>query len=142
MPARSKKKESKKKPEKNNRFASEKEKKQVAALKIKTPAFVPTVQTLSDLALRRMYVALSVEIDPAKIAKALNVLTGYEEYLAERDKPKDILAERGTIKKLNPQILKVLRANGLLIEDIDGEAVAEIGNIEIKQIQQNNEIHN
>lgn len=141
MPTRSKKIESKKKTEKT-RFLSEKEKKQAIANTLKMPNFVPTINELTDKALRRMWVALEVEIDPAKIGNALQKLAGFEMYLSERDKINDPVLDKVTIKKLNPQILKVLRANGMVIEDINGEAAVEIENVEIKQIKQNNEIHN
>ena len=141
MPTRSKKIESKKKTEKT-RFLSEKEKKQAIANTLKMPNFVPTINELTDKALMRMWVALEVEIDPAKIGNALQKLAGFEMYLSERDKINDPVLDKVTIKKLNPQILKVLRANGMVIEDINGEAAVEIENVEIKQIKQSNEIHN
>lgn len=141
MPTRSKKIESKKKTEKT-RFLSEKEKKQAIANTLKMPNFVPTIKELTDKALRRMWVALEVEIDPAKIGNALQKLAGFEMYLSERDKINDPVLDKASIKKINPQILKVLQANGMVVEDYDGEAFVNIENKEIKQIQQRNEIHN
>ena len=85
---------------------------------IRLPNFVPTTEQLTEKAMKMMYVALSFETDPSKIGKALAEIRKHEEYMERKKNP--ALKDAGSaLKKLDKQTLKVLAANGVVMEDIE-----------------------